>query len=63
MEIRKSRYIESDKTHCCIGKFNIALSLCEVLGVTLYFSERFLAAAAKESIVAKVLQPLEVTMI
>ena len=33
MWIRKNRYIESDKTHCCTRKFNIALSLCKVLGL------------------------------
>ena len=41
MRIGKSRCIESNWTRCCIGKFNMALSLCGVLGVTLYFSKGF----------------------
>jgi len=36
----------------------MALSLCRVLGVTLYFSEGFLEAAAGGSAVAEALQPL-----
>ena len=36
MRIGKSRYIESNRTHCYIVKFNAALSLCGVLEVTLY---------------------------
>ena len=55
MRIRKSRYVESDGTHYCIGKFNIALSLCGVLEVTLYFSKSFLEAAARELAVAEAL--------
>ena len=47
MRIRKSRCVESDQTHCCTEKFNIALSLCRVLGVTLYFSKGFLEAVAE----------------
>jgi len=39
-------------------KFNTALSLCEVLGVTLYFSEGFSEAAAGELAVAEALQSL-----
>jgi len=57
MRIGKSRCIESDGTHCCTGKFNIALSLCGVLGVALYFFEDFSEAAAKAS------RPLEVTVV
>ena len=53
MRIRKSRCIELDGTHCCTEKFNIALSLCRVLGVTLYFSKDFLEATARVSAVAK----------
>ena len=53
MRIRKSRYIESYRTHCYTRKFNIAFSLCGVLEVTLYFSEGFLEAAARVSAVAK----------
>ena len=41
----------------------MTLSLCGVLGVTLYFSEGFLEAAAKELSVAEVLGPLEVTVV
>jgi len=47
MRIRKSRYIELDRTHCCTRKFNMALSLCGILGIVLYFSEGFLEAVAK----------------
>ena len=47
MGIRKSRYVESDKTCCYIGKFNMAFSLCRVLEVALYFSESFLEVVAK----------------
>jgi len=63
VRIRKSRYVELDGTHCCIKKFNIALSLCEVLKVALYFSKSFLEAAAGELVVAEVLWPLGVTMV
>ena len=63
MRIRKSRYIESDRTHCYIEKFNAALSLCGVLGVAFYFSEGFSEAAARVSVVAEALQPLEETMV
>jgi len=54
MRIRKSRYVESDRTHCYIGKFNVALSLYRVLGVALYFSKSFSEAAARGSVVAEV---------
>ena len=47
MQIGKSRYVELDKTYCCLGKFNVVLSLCGVLGVTLYFSEGFLKAVVE----------------
>ena len=63
MRIGKSGCVELNETHCCIGKFNIALSLCEVLGVTLYFSKGFLEAAARVSAVAEALQPLGQTMV
>jgi len=53
MRIRKSKYVESDRTHCCTGKFNVALSLCGVLGVALYFSEDFLEVAARVSAVTE----------
>ena len=55
MQIRKSRYIQLDRTCCCIEKFNAALSLYRVLEVALYFSEGFLEAAVRESAVAVVL--------
>ena len=57
MRIGKSRYIKSDEIHCCTGKFNMVFSLCKVLEVTLYFSKGF------SEVVAKVLQPLEVTIV
>jgi len=55
MRIGKSKCVESNWTRCCTGKFNVALSLCRVLEVTLYFSEDFLEAAAGVSAVAEVL--------
>ena len=63
MRIRKSRYIELNQTHCCTGKFNVALSLCKVLGVALYFSEGFSEAAAEVSAVAEAPWPLGVTIV
>jgi len=47
MRIGKSGCVELNQTHYCIGKFNVALSLCRVLGITLYFSEGFLEAVAE----------------
>ena len=63
MRIRKSRCVESNRTHCCTGKFNVALSLCGVLGVALYFSEGFLEIAARVSAVAEAPWPLEETVV
>ena len=63
MRIRKSGGIESDQTHCYTEKFNVALSLCRVLEITLYFSKGFLKTATKESIVAEALQSLGVTVV
>ena len=63
VRIRKSKCIESDGTHCCTEKFNIALSLCGVLVVALYFSKSFLEATTDSSVVAKALWPLGVTMV
>ena len=63
MRIGKSRCVESNWTDCCIEKFNMALSLCRVLGVALYFSEDFLETAAGVSAVAKALQFLGETMV
>ena len=57
MRIGKSRCIGSNRTRCCTGKFNAALSLCGVLGVAFYFSEGFSEA------VVEVLQPLGETMV
>ena len=57
VRIKKSRYVELDRTHCCTEKFNIALSLYRVLRVTFYFSEGFSKAATE------VLWSLRVTMI
>ena len=62
MQIRKSRYIESNET-CCTRKFNVVLSLCEVLEVTLYFSKDFSEVATRELVIPEVLWPLEVTMV
>ena len=55
MRIRKSGYIESDRTHCCTRKFNIALSLYKVLEITLYFFKSFLETAIGESVAAEAL--------
>ena len=63
MRIRKSRYVESDGTYCCIGKFNVALSLCRILGIALYFFEGFSKVTAGISAVTKALWPLGVTMV
>ena len=45
--IRKSRYIELDRTYYYIKKFNVALNLYRVLEVALYFLESFLEAVAE----------------
>jgi len=63
MRIRKSGYVELDRTHCCTGNFNAALSLYRVLEVALYLLKGFLEAAAGKSAVFEVLWPLEVTMV
>jgi len=63
MRIGKSRYIESNRTHCCTEKFNAALSLCGVLEVASYFSEGFSEAAARVSVVAEALWPLDETIV
>jgi len=47
MRIRKYRCIELNETHCCTKKFNVALSLCKVLEIALYFSEGFSKAIAE----------------
>ena len=62
-QIRKSRCIKLNWTYCYIGKFNMTLSLCGVLGVTLYFSEGFSEAAAEVSAVTEAPWPLEETMV
>ena len=63
MRLGKSGYVELDGTHCCTGEFNVALSLCGVLGVALYFSEDFSETAARVSAVAEALWPLEETVV
>ena len=63
MRIGKSKYIKLNRTHCYIEKFNMALSLCRVLGVTLYFSKSFLKVTARVPAVAKAPWPLEVTVV
>ena len=63
MRIRKSRCVKSNWTHCCTGEFNVALSLCGVLGVALYFSEGFSEAAARVLAVAEAPQPLGETVV
>ena len=63
MRIGKSRCVELNWTHYCIGKFNVALSLCRVLEIALYFSEGFLEAATRVLAVAEALQPLGETVV
>ena len=63
MRIRKSGYVELNRTCCYTGKFNMTLSLCRVLGVALYFSEGFLEAATGVLAVAEALQPLGETVV
>ena len=63
MRIRKSGCVESNWTRCYTGEFNATLSLCGVLGVTLYFFEGFLEAAAGVSAVTKALWPLGETVV
>ena len=63
MRIGKSRYIELNGTYCCTEKFNMALSLCRVLEVALYFSKSFSEAAAGVSVVAETLQTLGETVV
>ena len=63
MRVRKSRCIELNQTYCCTGKFNVALSLCGVLGVTLYFSKGFSETAAGISAVAEAPRPLGETIV
>ena len=63
MQIGKSRCVESNGTCCYTGKFNVALSLCGVLGVALYFSEGFSEAATGVSAVAEAPRPLGETVV
>jgi len=55
VRIRKSEYIELDRTHCYTREFNMALSLYKVLGVVLYFSESFSKVAVGGFVVTKTL--------
>ena len=50
-------------TYCYTEKFKTALSLCEVLGVALYFSEGFSEVTAEVLAVAEAPQPLGVTVV
>ncbi len=45
--------IKLDGTHYYTEKFNVALSLCRVLEITLYFSKSFLEAAIRGLAVAE----------
>jgi len=63
MRIGKSRYVELDGTHCCTENFNMALSLCGVLKVTLYFSKGFQKVTAGVLAVAEALWLLGVTVV
>jgi len=55
IRIGKSGCIELDRTDCCTGKFNVALSPYGVLRVALYFFKGFSELAARGSAVAEVL--------
>ena len=57
VRIRKSGYIESDRTYYCTEKFNVALSLDGVLEIALHFSENF------SKVATETLQLLEVTVV
>ena len=63
VRIRKSRYIKLNGTYYYIRKFNVALSLCKVLKITLYSSEGFSEAATRELAVAEVSWPLKLTVV
>ena len=63
MRIGKSRCVELNWAHYCTEKFNVALSLCRVLGIALYFSKGFSEAAARVSAVAEAPRPLGETMV
>jgi len=62
VEVQKSKYIELNRTYYYTVKFNTALSLCEVLKTTLYFSKNFSKANIERSTATKVLQSLRVTI-
>jgi len=55
VRIRKNRCIELKGTHDYTRKFNIALSLYRVLGITLYFSKDFSETAAREFVATEIL--------
>ena len=63
MRIKKSGCIKLNQTCCYTGKFNVALNLCGVLGVALYFSEGFSEIAAGVSAVAEALWLLGETVV
>ena len=63
MRIGKSRCIELDRTYYCTKKFNTALSLCRVLGITLYFSKEFSKVASRGLAVVQELWLLKVTIV
>ena len=55
VRIRKSRYIESDRTHGYTEKFKVAFSLYEVLRIALYLSKDFSGIAIGRSVAAETL--------
>ena len=63
MRIRKSGCIELDRTHCCTGELNMALSLYGVLGIALYFSKGFSEAATRVLAVAEAPWSLKETVV
>ena len=62
VEVQKSKYIELNRTYYYTVNFNTALSLCEVLKITLYFSKDFSKANIGRLTATEVLQSLKVTV-
>ena len=47
VRVKKSGCVELNRIYYCIEKFNMTLSLYEVLEITFYFSKSFSEAAAE----------------
>jgi len=63
VRVRKSKYIESDKTYYYIEKFNVAFSLYKVLKVALYLFKSFLEVAVKILVATKTSYHFGVTIV